>query len=77
MEEIKYEYYDFLGHLARCSKLKPTEFYENGKWVENETRALHLHDAMADYGDFSWSDYIDLTEEQAMEMMKELDNKKK
>ncbi|MCI5797736.1 MAG: hypothetical protein MR024_03875 [Firmicutes bacterium] len=77
MEEIKYEYYDFLGHLARCSKLKPTEFYENGKWIQNERRALHLHDAMMDYGDYSVLDYDDLTEEQAMEMMKELDNKKK
>lgn len=69
-----YKYYDFRGHLAREKaegeywRVHPRtrfEFYEGGKWVKDEERSLHLSDAMMDYGDYSTSDYDDLTEDEA------------
>lgn len=79
-----YKYYDFRG-IAREKaegeywRVHPTtrfEFYAGGgKWVKDETRSLHLSDAMMDYGDYSTSDYDDLTEDEAMRRIAEIDKK--
>lgn len=76
---MKYAYYDFRGHLARGNAdvldyddLRTRfEFYEGGKWVKDEERSLHLSDAMMDYGDYSPSDYDEITEAEAMKRMAE------
>lgn len=81
---MKYAYYDFRGRIARGNvdvldydDLRTRfEFYAGGgKWVKDEERSLHLSDAMMDYGDYSTSDYDDLTEDEAMRRIVEIDKK--
>ena len=67
-------YYGFCGTVARKVDQNAKEFYRgNGKWEEDDRMSLNLNDAMMDYGDWSPSDYDDLTEEQAMEWIKKVD----
>ena len=80
-----YKYYDFRGRLAREKdegeywRVHPQQRFEfytgDGKWIKDEERSLHLSDAMMDYGDYSTSDYDDLTEDKAMRRIAEIDKK--
>ena len=82
---MEFKYYDFRGNLAReenspehwrAHPRSRFEFYKDGSWVKDENRSLHLSDAMMDYGEYSPSDYDDLTEEQAQQLMTEIDKRR-
>lgn len=71
---MQYKYYKFGNKIARLGKDKTItsskEFYKNGEWINDEVSDRHLTDAMMDYGDWSPSDYDDITEEEAMNLIK-------
>lgn len=81
---MKYAYYDFRGHVARgnanvleyADLRSRFEFYKDGIWVQDANRSLHLSDAMMDYGEYSPSDYDEITEEQAQSLIAEIDKKR-
>ena len=71
---MQYRYFKFGDKIARLDKDKVTtsskEFYKNGEWVNDEVSNRNLTDAMMDYGDWSPSDYDEITEEEAMNLIK-------
>ena len=71
---MQYKYYKFDNEIARLGKDKTItsskEFYKNGEWINDKVLNRHLTDAMMDYGDWSPSDYDDITEEEAMNLIK-------
>ena len=78
---VKYLYYDYRnGHIAREKRGSSYsdgyrfEFYENGEWVCNDDMSINLSDAIQCYGGYSVFDYEDLTEEEAMRRIAEIDN---
>lgn len=80
-KEIRYLYYDFLqGNIARevagnsAFPMNRFEFYQYGEWKSDYQRSLGLSDAIMDY-DFSIWDYEELTEEEAMRRIAEVDKK--
>ncbi len=81
-EPKRYLYYDYLnGNIAReeignnaCASNR-FEFYKNGEWIYDWTRSLHLSDAIMGFGESSVWDYDELTEEEAMRRISEIDKK--
>ncbi len=73
---MKYDYFKFGKDIARLEKDKgctySKEFYRNGQWVKDEKRNKDLTDAMMNYGDYSVDDFDQLSEEEAMEYIREL-----
>ena len=58
-------------HSNGDSKLYSTkEWYINGEWVEDADMSLDFNDAMMDFGGWSLSDYENLTESEAMKLIK-------
>lgn len=71
--EQKYKYYYFKGKVARLKDgefdVRPKEFFIDGEWVVDKELNLNLNDAIMDYGDYSWNDYEEISEEQAYQIM--------
>ncbi|MDR2972456.1 MAG: hypothetical protein LBU83_11100 [Bacteroidales bacterium] len=66
------KYYLLMGHRLARSKdgsLGNYEWLINGEWKEDTDRSLALNDARVDYGDYSVSDYDDITPEIAEELI--------
>ena len=69
----KYLYYDYHnGHIAReevsndkCASNR-FEFYMGGEWINDYDMSLHLSDAMMNCCGYTFGDYEELTEEEAM-----------
>ena len=78
----RYLYYDFLnGNIARedadtdaCASNR-FYFYRKGEWINDWDLSLSLSDATMDFGEFSVFDYEELTEEEAMRRIAEMDKK--
>lgn len=69
----QYRYFLLLNHwIARLEKektvLEDKEFFENGEWQYDYELNLRLNDSIMGYGDCSVSDYIEITEEKALEL---------
>ena len=70
----QYRYFLLLKNsIARLQKgisvLEPKEFFENGEWQYNYELNLRLNDSIMAYGDCSVSDYEEITEEKALEIL--------
>ena len=68
----QYRYFLLLNHwIARLEKEKPVledkEFFENGEWQYDYELNLRLNDSIMGYGDCSVFDYVEITEEKALE----------
>lgn len=80
---VKYLYYDYHnGHIARekvgnaeCASNR-FDFYINGAWSNDYDMSLHLSDAMMNCCGYSFFDYEELTEEQALRRIAERDGKR-
>ena len=59
-----------VNYYLSSYNLATKEFYKNGEWINDKVLNRHLTDAMMDYGDWSPSDYDDITEEEAMNLIK-------
>ena len=78
----KYLYYDYHnGHIAReevgncyCASNR-FEFYIDGKWINDYSMSLHLSDAIMNCCGYSFSDYEELTEDEAMRRLSKCENK--
>lgn len=69
----QYRYFLLLNHwIARLEKektvLEDKEFFENGEWQYDYELNLRLNDSIMGYGDCSVFDYIEITEEKALEL---------
>lgn len=69
----QYRYFLLLNHwIARLEKEKPVledkEFFENGEWQYDYELNLRLNDSIMGYGDCSVFDYVEITEEKALEL---------
>ena len=49
------------------------EFYINGEWINDYDMSLHLSDATMDCCGYTFFDYEELTEEEAMRRISEID----
>ena len=79
---IKYLYYDYHnGHIAReeygNDKCVANAFdcYIDGEWINDYTLSLHLSDAIRNCCGYTFSDYEEITEEEAMRRIAEIDRK--
>lgn len=78
----QYLYYDYRnGHIARekvgnceCASNR-FEFYINGEWINDYDMSLHLSDATMDCCGYTFFDYEELTENEAMRRISESDSK--
>lgn len=76
----KYYYYDYHnGHIARekagnkaCASDR-FKFYQDGKWIHNYDLSLSLSDATMNCCGYTVFDYEELTEEEAMRRIAEID----
>lgn len=73
-EKGKYRYILLRGRdLARLEKgkfeLEDKEFFLHGKWKFDKGLNRDLNDALMDYGNYSWYDCTDITEEKAFEII--------
>jgi len=77
--EQKYKYYLFKGKVARIEdgefEIRQKEFYIDGQWVVDKELNMNLNDAIMDYGDYSWNDYEEISEEKAFQIIKEQSDK--
>jgi|SRR5690554_5585363 len=65
------EYFIFAGHrLARHVSPFKYEWLVNGEWREDSKKSLALEDALNDYGDYSFGDQDQITEEMAEELIR-------
>ena len=65
------EYYLFMGHrLARRITPSECEWLVNGEWKEDSKRTLALNDALNGYGDYSFGDQDQITQEMAEELIR-------
>lgn len=79
----KYYYYDYHnGNIARekagnkaCASER-FRFYTDGKWINDHDLSLHLSDAIMNCCGYTVFDYEELTEEEAMRRIAEIDCKK-
>ena len=77
----KYLYYDYHnGHIAReeignsyCASNR-FEFYINGEWINDYALSLSLSDATMNCCGYTFFDYEELTEEEAMRRISESSN---
>ena len=71
--EQKFKYFYFKGKVARLKEgdfeTRPKEFYIDGQWVVDKELNMNLNDAIMDYGDYSWNDYDEISEEQAYQII--------
>ncbi|MDE5729488.1 MAG: hypothetical protein K2I20_04885, partial [Clostridia bacterium] len=73
----KYLYYDYHnGHIAReeagnnlCASNR-FEFYIDGEWINDYNMSLSLSDATMNCCGYTFGDYEELTEEEAMRLIK-------
>lgn len=64
------EYYLFMEHrLARRTSSFKCEWLVNGEWKEDSQRTLALEDALHDFGDYSFGDLDQITQEMAEELI--------
>lgn len=81
-DKKRYLYYDYHnGNIAReevgnyaCASNR-FEFFIDGKWINDWDLSLNLSDATMEFGGFSIFDYEELTEEEAMRRISEIDKK--
>ncbi len=77
-EAEKYLYYDYRnGHIARekagndeCASNR-FEFYTRDEWINDYDMSLHLSDAIMNCCGYTFFDYEELTEEEAMRRISE------
>lgn len=64
------EYFILTGNrLARRSASFKYEWYVNGEWKEDNQKTLALKDALYDYGDYSFGDQDQISQEMAKELI--------
>lgn len=71
--EQKFRYYYFKGKVARLKEedyeTRAKEFFIDGQWVVDKELNIALNDAIMDYGDYSWNNYDEISEEQAYQII--------
>ena len=76
MSSGEYKYYLLKNYwLARLEKdrncLEPKEFFMGSSWRYDDRLNLELNDGMMDYGDSSVFDYDEISEEEALKILKQ------
>lgn len=74
----KYDYFTFFKELVRQESDKPStstvEFYRDGEWVKDKERNRDFTDAMMNYGDYTVDDIDPISEERALQIIKDMQN---